>query len=244
LTGRTAMLVGDLAKRGDLAAVERSFEHILSFGNDLDLFPERSTLGLERHSVTSPRRSRTWDSSTQRSRLHQRVGATRNDGRPSAVLEHDDLGVARHGGDGHHLARCAGTRAVASQPPFPRWHLLHGRQVLGSHRRLRFYVIGGWIFAFLFFLLFASLGLQTWWVGAAAGLMHGLFLLAAALPLLPYIRSRMASEYDGTSATRQLEPPGFMGLNYGHRTPLTTLAGQAVYGAVLGGPPQLQSAFT
>jgi hypothetical protein len=31
-----------------------------------------------------------------------------------------------------------------------------------------------------------------------------------------------------------------MGLNYGPRTPLTTLAGQAVYGAVLGGLPQLQ----
>ena len=107
-----------------------------------------------------------------------------------------------------------------------------------------FYVIGGWIFAFLYFLLFASLGVQTWWVGAAAGLMHGLFLLAAALPLLPYIHPRMASEYDGASTTRQLEPPEFMGLNYGHRTPLTTLAGQAVYGAVLGGLPQLQSALS
>jgi hypothetical protein len=52
-----------------------------------------------------------------------------------------------------------------------------------------------------------------------------------------------ASEYDGASAARQLEPPGFMGLNYGHRTPLTTLAGQVVYGAVLGGLPQLQGAF-
>jgi hypothetical protein len=106
-----------------------------------------------------------------------------------------------------------------------------------------FYVIGGWVFAFLYFLLFASLGLYTSTVGAAAGLLHGLFLLAAGLPLLPYIHPRMASEYDGASATRQLEPPGFMGLNYGHRTPLTTLAGQAVYGAVLGGLPQLQGAW-
>jgi len=45
----------------------------------------------------------------------------------------------------------------------------------------------------------------------------------------------MASEYDGPTALRQLEPPGFLGLNYGSRTPLTTLLGQAVYGAVLGG---------
>jgi hypothetical protein len=48
-----------------------------------------------------------------------------------------------------------------------------------------FYVIGGWVFAFLYFLLFASLGLYTWWLGALAGLLHGLFLLAAGLPLLP-----------------------------------------------------------
>jgi hypothetical protein len=106
-----------------------------------------------------------------------------------------------------------------------------------------FYVAGGWVFAFLYFWLFASLGLYTWWFGGAVGLLHGLFLLAAGLPLLPYIHPRMASEYDGATTTRQLEPPGFMGLNYGHRTPLTTLLGQAVYGAVLGGLPQLQGTF-
>ena len=45
----------------------------------------------------------------------------------------------------------------------------------------------------------------------------------------------MASEYDRPTNTRVLEPPGFLGLNYGHRTPLTTLLGQIVYGATLGG---------
>lgn len=29
-----------------------------------------------------------------------------------------------------------------------------------------------------------------------------------------------------------------MGFNYGHRTPMTTLVGQGLYGAVLGGLPQ------
>jgi hypothetical protein len=101
-----------------------------------------------------------------------------------------------------------------------------------------FYVVGGWVFAFLYFMLFASLGIYTWWLGAAAGLLHGLFILVCGLPLLPYIHPRMASEYDGASALRQLEPPGFMGLNYGRRTPFTTLVGQAVYGAALGGLPQ------
>jgi hypothetical protein len=59
------------------------------------------------------------------------------------------------------------------------------------------------------------------------------------MPMLPFIHPRMASEYDGASAIRLLEPPGFMGLNYGYRTPATTLVGQAMYGTVLGAFPQL-----
>ena len=87
------------------------------------------------------------------------------------------------------------------------------------------YVIGGWLFAFLYFLLFDSIGLHTWWFGALAGLVHGLFLLVCALPLLPFVHPRMASEYHGVTARRQLEPPGFMAMNYGYGTPLTTLRG-------------------
>ena len=97
------------------------------------------------------------------------------------------------------------------------------------------YTIGGWLFALLYFLFFASIGVASWWLGAAAGLLHGVFLLVCALPLLPYAHPRMASEYDGPTNTHVLEPPGFLGLNYGHRTPLTTLLGQTVYGATLGG---------
>jgi hypothetical protein len=97
------------------------------------------------------------------------------------------------------------------------------------------YVIGGWFFAMLYFLLFASLGVATWWLGGLVGLLHGLFLLVAALPLLAYAHPRMASEHDGPAQSYVLEPPGFLGLNYGRRTPLTTLLGQAVYGATLGG---------
>lgn len=102
-----------------------------------------------------------------------------------------------------------------------------------------FYVIGGWLFALLYFLFFASIGVVTWWLGAALGFLHGLFLLVCALPLLPYAHPRMASEYDGPVETFRLEPPGFMGLNYGRRTPLTTLLGQTVYGATLGGFAQV-----
>ena len=104
------------------------------------------------------------------------------------------------------------------------------------------YVIGGWLFAFLYFFLFASVGIYTWWLGALTGVLHGIFLLVCALPLLPFIHPRLASEYHGATEIRQLEPPGFLGLNYGYRTPITTLLAQAVYGAVLGGFVQLQHA--
>ena len=96
------------------------------------------------------------------------------------------------------------------------------------------YTSGGWLFAGLYYLTFLSLGFAAWWLGALLGLLHGVFLLVVILPLMPYIHPRMATEYDGPTATRRLEPPGFMGLNYGRRTPITTLLGQVVYGTVLG----------
>jgi hypothetical protein len=98
------------------------------------------------------------------------------------------------------------------------------------------YALGGWGFAMLYFLFFAGVGIATWWLGALLGFLHGLFLLAAALPLLPYAHPRMASDHDGPrTAGYILEPPGFFGLNYGRRTPLATLLGQVVYWATLGG---------
>jgi hypothetical protein len=105
------------------------------------------------------------------------------------------------------------------------------------------YTIGGWLFAFLYFLLFASVGIQTWWFGAVAGFLHGLFLLVAALPLLPYVHPRMASEYQGATSLRRLEPPGFLAMNYGYGTPATTLLAQTLYGAALGGFLELHGAI-
>ena len=96
------------------------------------------------------------------------------------------------------------------------------------------YLAGGWAFAVLYFLIFASLGVSTWWLGAVVGLLHGVFLLVS-LPAMTQLHPRVASEYDAPSCEPKLEPPGFLGLNYGSRTPLTTLLGQVVYGAVLGG---------
>lgn len=102
------------------------------------------------------------------------------------------------------------------------------------------YVLGGWGFAVVYFLLFSSIGLYNWWIGAGLGLLHGLLLLVMALPLLPFVHPRMASNFDGAEARPQLEPPGFLGLNYGRGTPLALLVGQSLYGLILGGLAQLQ----
>jgi hypothetical protein len=44
----------------------------------------------------------------------------------------------------------------------------------------------------------------------------------------------MASEEQGPTPTRQLEPPGFLALNYGYRTPLSVIIAHLVYGGILG----------
>lgn len=101
------------------------------------------------------------------------------------------------------------------------------------------YIIGGWIFAFLYYLFFTSIQIYTWWMGSILGLIHGMFLLVCVIPLLPFIHPRMASEHHGVTYLRQLEPPGFLAMNYGYQTPLVTLVAQAVYGGVLGACVQM-----
>ena len=45
----------------------------------------------------------------------------------------------------------------------------------------------------------------------------------------------MASELRGPTVARQLEPPGFLALNYGARTPISMLIAHLAFGAMLGG---------
>jgi hypothetical protein len=96
------------------------------------------------------------------------------------------------------------------------------------------YLLVGWLISFGYYLLFAVVGASGWLVGLVAGLVHALLLLTVALPLLPYVHPRVASEFDGPDATRRLEPPGFLALHYGNRTPAVLLVAYAAYGAILG----------
>jgi hypothetical protein len=94
--------------------------------------------------------------------------------------------------------------------------------------------VNGWAFALLYALVFQSLGLATWWLGALGGLVHGLVVLLVLLPLLPEVHPRMATERQGPTPTRMLQPPGFLALHYGRRTPLATLFAHLAYGGILG----------
>jgi mitochondrial fission protein ELM1 len=80
-------------------------------------------------------------------------------------------------------------------------------------------------------------------MGAIVGVGHGAFILVCAIPLLPYVHPHMASEHHGVTMSRQLEPPGFLAMNYGYQTPLMTVLAQAVYGGVLGAFVQIQHAM-
>ncbi|MFB6279156.1 MAG: hypothetical protein ABEK75_06595 [Salinibacter sp.] len=96
------------------------------------------------------------------------------------------------------------------------------------------HIVFGLAFALLYALVFESWQWATWWLGGLLGVFHGLFLLIVLMPALPDLHPRMASPHYGPTPTRQLEPPGFMALNYGRNTPALTLAAHVVYGILLG----------
>jgi hypothetical protein len=96
--------------------------------------------------------------------------------------------------------------------------------------------LAGVMFALVYYALFLAIGHSGWWLGAAFGLVHGLFSGTALVnTLLPLIHPRMGTPSTAAPEVALLEPPGFLMLNYGPRTPLVSLAAHIAYGAVVGG---------
>jgi uncharacterized membrane protein YagU involved in acid resistance len=96
------------------------------------------------------------------------------------------------------------------------------------------HLLNGWIFSLVYVAAFHAAGLFTWWFGAAIGLVHGAFVLVVVMPVMPGMHPRMASEIQGPTVVRQLEPPGFLGRNYGIQTPISALVAHVIFGLVLG----------
>jgi hypothetical protein len=95
------------------------------------------------------------------------------------------------------------------------------------------HLVNGLIFALGYALLFEALNRSNWWVGAVAGALHGAFALVILLPVLQDVHPRMATEDQGPDPTPMLQPPGFLALNYGSRTPLVTVLAHVAYGAIV-----------
>ncbi len=96
------------------------------------------------------------------------------------------------------------------------------------------HLANGWIFSLLYVAAFHSWNHATWWLGVAIGFVHATFVLTAGMRILPGIHPRMASEQQGPTIARQLEPPGFLALNYGSHTPLSVLGAHLLFGAIIG----------
>lgn len=89
-------------------------------------------------------------------------------------------------------------------------------------------------FALGYAATFALLDRATWWLGALLGLLHVAVALTVLVPLLPGVHPRLASDRAGRSSTAVLEPPGLLGLNYGHETPVVAIAAHLAFGVALG----------
>ncbi|HWG09327.1 MAG TPA: hypothetical protein VN672_09995 [Solirubrobacteraceae bacterium] len=97
-------------------------------------------------------------------------------------------------------------------------------------------------FAFVYYGVFIAIGHSGWALGAAFGLLHGIFASTALVSvLLPIAHPRMGTSESSAADRPLLEPPGFMMLNYGARTPLATLLSHIAYGAIVGGFVSLAS---
>lgn len=96
------------------------------------------------------------------------------------------------------------------------------------------HLLNGWLFSLVYAAFFEDLGRASGWMGSIIGAFHGIFVLVVGLPIVPGLHPRMATDARGPEPTRELEPPGFMALNYGPNTPAVTLLAHIVFGAILG----------
>lgn len=96
------------------------------------------------------------------------------------------------------------------------------------------HLIMGWVFAFIYGAAFETSHLGTWLFGLTIGFVHAAVVLSVGLQVLNAIHPRMARPFQGPTPTRQLEPPGFLAVNYGKGTAIVTFVAHLVYGGILG----------
>jgi uncharacterized membrane protein YagU involved in acid resistance len=96
------------------------------------------------------------------------------------------------------------------------------------------HLINGWFFSLIYVAAFSVWGGPAWWKGTLIGFVHAAFVLTVGMRIIPGLHPRMASEQQGPTVVRQLEPPGFLALHYGIRTPVSVLIAHLLFGMILG----------
>ena len=132
------------------------------------------------------------------------------------------------------MSACQGAGITRMSMPFMLGTMLTPERDRAKLLGFGVHSLNGWAFGLLYAAAFESWRRGGWWRGMLVGAVHGTFVLVAGVSLLPFLHPRMANEQYGPTPTRQLEPPGFLALNYGVRTPLVVLLAHLVYGAVIG----------
>jgi hypothetical protein len=83
--------------------------------------------------------------------------------------------------------------------------------------------LNGWIFAGVYAAGFESWCRASWWLGGAIGLVRVHYALSVAMSAMPTMHPRMASEQEGPTPTKHLEPPDFMTIVHDRHTPITVI---------------------
>ena len=104
------------------------------------------------------------------------------------------------------------------------------------------HLVNGWLFSLLYVAAFHAWNQASWWLGGLVGIVHAAFVLTFGMCVMPGLHPRMASEQHGPTVVPQLEPPGFLALNYGVQTPLAVLLAHAAFGMILGAFYRMPSA--
>ncbi len=102
--------------------------------------------------------------------------------------------------------------------------------------------LAGQAFALVYLGVFSAIDRSGFALGALFGLLHGVFSGTALVNvLLPVFHPRMGTPLSAADSQPLLEPPGFLMLNYGRRTPVVSLVAHIAYGAIVGGFVSLAS---
>ena len=96
--------------------------------------------------------------------------------------------------------------------------------------------LAGLLFALIYYAIFLAIGRAGWEIGALLGLAHAMFSGTVMVNvLLPAVHPRMGTPFSASDSAPLIEPPGFMMHNYGRATPVVTILGHMIYGAIVGG---------